>query len=76
MNQAVNTGRLYSLQDASRELGGISIWSLRKHISQGSVRPVRLGRRVFLGAEEISRIQRDGLPSLSTASPISSEQES
>jgi hypothetical protein len=56
---------LYSIQEAARMLGGISPWTLRKHISPGQkVRVVRLGRRVFLDAEELERIRREGLPSL------------
>jgi hypothetical protein len=54
--------RLYPLQEASRLLGGYSVWTLRKHISQGTISPVRLGSRVFLSSELIAQIQRDGLP--------------
>jgi hypothetical protein len=56
--------RLYSLVDASRQLGEVSIWTLRKHIIRGTVKPTRLGRKVFLSSAEIERIQREGLPSL------------
>ena len=56
--------QLFSVEEAGRLLGGISPWTLRKHISRGSVRVTRLGRRVFLGDEEVSRIMREGLPSL------------
>jgi hypothetical protein len=55
---------LYSLSDAAKSLGGISIWTLRKHISNGQIRVVRIGRRIFLNTEELERIRRDGLPSL------------
>jgi hypothetical protein len=56
---------LYSIEEAARMLGGISPWTLRKHISLGQrIRVVRLGRRVFLDAEELARIRREGLPSL------------
>ena len=56
---------LYSIDEAARMLGGISPWTLRKHISLGQkVRVVRLGRRVFLDADELERIRREGLPSL------------
>ncbi len=64
------TQMLYSVRDAARELGGISVWTLRKHISQGTVRPTRLGRRVFLSAEELTRIQREGLPFLKASAAI------
>jgi len=56
--------RLYSLADACRQLGDLSIWTLRKHVFRGNVKPTRLGRRIFLSSEEIERIQRQGLPSL------------
>ena len=64
MNQDQANTRLYSLTDASPELGGISVWTLRKHIAQGTIRVTKLGRRVFLDTEEIVRIKREGLPSL------------
>jgi hypothetical protein len=58
---------LYSLPDAAKSLGGISIWTLRRHISKGHLRAIRIGRRVFLDGEELERIQREGLPSLRAA---------
>jgi hypothetical protein len=63
-NQSQEDSRLYSLADASRQLGDLSIWTLRKHVFRGNVRPTRLGRRIFLSSAEIARIQREGLPSL------------
>lgn len=56
--------QLYSLADASRQLGNLSIWTLRKHVFRGNVKPTRLGRRIFVSSTEIERIQREGLPSL------------
>ena len=55
---------LYPLNEAARLLGGISHWTLRKHLAAGRLRAVRIGRRVFLDAEEVEHIRRDGLPSL------------
>jgi hypothetical protein len=55
---------LHGLDDAAKMLGGISVWTLRKHISQGAIATTRLGKRVFLSSEEVERIQREGLPSL------------
>jgi hypothetical protein len=63
-NQDKETSRLYSLLDACRLLGNLSIWTLRKHVFCRNVRPTKLGRRLFLSAAEIERIQREGLPSL------------
>jgi hypothetical protein len=57
--------KLFPLEDAaSQELGGISIWYLRKAVARGVVKVTRLGTRVFLSSDEIARIQREGLPSL------------
>jgi excisionase family DNA binding protein len=57
---------LYSMQEAAEALGGISHWTLRKHAGAGRIKVVRLGRRVFVDAEELERIRREGLPSLRT----------
>lgn len=56
--------QLFSLEESGRLLGGISPWTLRKHIAVGNVKVTRIGRRVLLTAEEIERIRREGLPSL------------
>jgi hypothetical protein len=65
IDMPVGGQRLFTLEDASREkLGGISVWFLRKAIAQGSVKPTRLGRRVFLSEAECSRLMVEGLPSL------------
>ena len=61
---------LYSLPEAAKALGGISVWTLRKHVTQGRVRVTRIGRRIFLDAEELDRIRREGLPSLRAGQPI------
>jgi hypothetical protein len=56
--------KLFSLEEAARILGGISVWTIRKHISAGHVKPVKIGRRVFLSVDVIDHIQSHGLPSL------------
>jgi excisionase family DNA binding protein len=55
---------LHGLDEAAKMLGGISVWTLRKHISRGGIAATRLGRRVFLSSEEVERIRREGLPSI------------
>ena len=55
---------LYDVDASTEKLGGISQWTLRKHIEQGTIRVTRLGKRIFLSSQEIARIQREGLPSL------------
>jgi len=55
---------LHALPEAAQLLGGISIWTLRKHVATGRLRVTRIGRRVFLDADEVERVRREGLPSL------------
>lgn len=71
MNQTSSEPQLFSVKDAARVLGGISIWTLHKHIAYGNVKVTRIGRRVFLTAGEVERIRRDGLPSLRLPQPES-----
>jgi hypothetical protein len=61
--------QLFSVEEAGRLLGGISPWTLRKHIARGNVTVTRLGRRIFLDEAEMSRIAREGLPSLRSGGP-------
>jgi hypothetical protein len=58
------TKKLYNIPDAANLCGSLSPWTLRKHISRGTIHVTRIGRRVFLRSEEIERIRREGLPSL------------
>ena len=64
MDNNRTSNRLHSLEDVSPLLGGTSVWTLRKHIAVGNIRVTKLGRRIFIDQVEVSRIQRDGLPSL------------
>ena len=62
----VEPGRLFDLEEAARLLGGVSVWTLRAHVAQGTVHVTRVGRRVLIRGEEIERIRAEGLPSLRT----------
>jgi phage antirepressor YoqD-like protein len=64
MEQIAESGGLFNLEDAAKVLGRISSWTLRKHLRQGTVAAVRIGRRLFISQTEIQRIQTKGLPSL------------
>jgi hypothetical protein len=57
---------LFDVERAAQKLGGISPWTLRKHIARGTIAAVRIGRRVFIANAEMRRIEGDGLPSLRT----------
>ena len=52
-----NDQQLFDLPSAARALGGISVWTLRKHILRDTVQVTRLGRRVFLTRAELERIR-------------------
>jgi excisionase family DNA binding protein len=54
---------LLSVEEAGKRLS-ISPWTVRAHIWQGKIRPVRLGRRVLIARRELERIATEGLPSL------------
>jgi hypothetical protein len=69
--QTASRCELFDVQCAAERLGGISPWTLRKHIARGTVTATRIGRRVLISAIEIRRIQRHGLPSLTKATVTS-----
>ena len=46
---------LYSLGEAARKLGGISIWTVRAWLSQGRLRPTKVGRRTMVSERELER---------------------
>jgi predicted site-specific integrase-resolvase len=54
-------GNLNSLDEAASILG-ISISTLRSHITGGAVDVVRLGGRIFVHDRELTRIQTEGIP--------------
>jgi excisionase family DNA binding protein len=55
---------LVTIEHAARVLGGISVWTLRKHIARGAIAVTRIGRRVLVPRHELARISREGLPCL------------
>jgi excisionase family DNA binding protein len=64
MDEIQSNSRLFSLDEAARQLG-ISVWTLRAHAKKGgSLRITRIGRRVLVSAGELARIETSGLPSL------------
>lgn len=51
---------LFSLAAASVRWGGLSVFSIRRHIKAGSIRAVRVGGRVFIPLDEIERVETNG----------------
>ncbi len=66
MSAIAEERRLFSLDQAAEQLGGVSPWTLRRHVDEGRIRTTRLGRLVRIPSEEIERIRKEGLPSLKT----------
>ena len=50
---------LFNLVEGADELGDLSVWTFRRHVSAGHVKVVRLGRRVFVRRDEIDRIRAE-----------------
>ena len=64
MEETKGNSRLYSLDEAARQLG-VSVWTLRGHAKKGgALRTTRVGRRVLVPESELARVESSGLPSL------------
>jgi excisionase family DNA binding protein len=63
----MNNLELLSIEASARNLS-VSPWTLRAHIKRGEIAVVRCGRRVLISQAEVTRIAREGLPSLGIAS--------
>ena len=50
---------LWNVKEAATALG-LSPWTIRRYISDGKVRPVRIGRRVLVEPEECRRLVEAG----------------
>jgi predicted site-specific integrase-resolvase len=64
MNESSNK-KPHSLDSAAERLD-ISIHTLRKHQYRGSLRTVKVGRRIMVPEVELQRVSESGLPSLAT----------
>ena len=64
MHQDTPADSLHNVFEATQLLGKVSPWTIFKHIREGKVTAVKLGRRVFVRQDEIDRIRREGLPPL------------
>lgn len=55
---------LFSIAGSAEKLA-ISPWTIRAHLKRGTIRSVRVGRRVLIPRKELERLATEGLPSLS-----------
>lgn len=58
---------LLSIEESARNLS-LSPWTVRAHVKRGEIVVVRCGRRVLISRAEVTRIAREGLPSLGPSS--------
>lgn len=50
-----------SLSDSSIWLGGVSVYSLRRHIAAGAISAINIGGRVFIPVSELQRVAQFGV---------------
>jgi hypothetical protein len=53
---------LWSLREAQQNIGGVSIYSLRRHVQAGTLKSILVGGRILIPETEIDRVVREGLP--------------
>lgn len=63
MNDDPTGDRLYSM-DAVAQLLGVSVETIRLHARRQSLKTTKIGRRVLVPKDELSRVMKYGLPSL------------
>lgn len=63
----VSSKRVHSMDSGANQLG-VSVYTLWAHRRRGTLRTIKIGRRVLIPEEELQRVAAAGLPSLSTHS--------
>jgi len=56
--------RVHSMESGAGQLG-VSVFTLWAHKKNGTLRTIKIGRRVLIPEEELQRVAAAGLPSLS-----------
>jgi excisionase family DNA binding protein len=51
---------LLSIEEAARQLGGISKWTVHAWLSQGKLRRTKVGGRTMIRESELQRVINDG----------------
>jgi hypothetical protein len=57
----IDVNAIWPLKESTKPLHS-NEHTIRRHIDAGNIRAIRIGGRIFIPAEEIARIQREGLP--------------
>lgn len=56
----MEVGKLYSVPEAAKLLGGISKWTVHAWLSQGRLRRVKVGSRTMIRESELIKVIEDG----------------
>jgi excisionase family DNA binding protein len=67
MKDNENRGQQSFTLDEAAEALRCSPWTLRAHLRRSNISSTRIGRLIRIPASEVTRIQREGLPSLAAA---------
>jgi Helix-turn-helix domain len=59
LNQNANQ-LLFSRRDSARILGGLSVRTVDSHTRSGSLKPTKVGGRIFFHKSELQRFARQG----------------
>jgi excisionase family DNA binding protein len=51
---------LISVEEAAKQLGGISKWTIHAWLSQGKLRRTKVGRRTMIRQSELEKVIQDG----------------
>jgi excisionase family DNA binding protein len=52
--------KLFSVEEASRMLGGLSKWTIHAWLSQGRLRRTKVGSRTMIRESELQKVIQDG----------------
>jgi excisionase family DNA binding protein len=52
--------RLMPLEEVAKALG-VSVYSVRRFVSRGALKSVRIGARVMVSSDEVVRAQKEGV---------------
>ena len=54
--------RLFSIEEAAKHLGGISVHTVKKMLTKHQLRRTKVGRRTFIRESQLERVIKDELP--------------
>jgi excisionase family DNA binding protein len=52
--------RLFSVEEAARQLGGVSKWTIHGWLAKGKMRRTKVGSRTMIRESELLRVIEDG----------------